>query len=174
MKKSAVFAAPEGKHHAGIAGRKDECQPPDRIEMGAGHGAARNGQGDRALRAVPLYAGRSVPRRYGRLRRGVYQFARRGGACFPLHLTCRCQRRPGERRHRPGAPPEREIYEQAAHKYAAVHIKGRFENPFVTIPNAYKTLLEYMRVNGLEMVKKDVIPCFETDGEMRDIYIARK
>lgn len=58
----------------------------------------------------------------------------------------------------------------SAHKYAAIHIEG----PFVTIPNAYKTLLEYMRVNGLEHIKKDVIPCFETDGDCMDIYIACK
>ena len=34
-------------------------------------------------------------------------------------------------------PPDREIYGQAAHKYAAVHIEKPFDNPFVTIPNAY-------------------------------------
>jgi len=45
----------------------------------------------------------------------------------------------------------------------------------VTIPNAYKTLMEYMRVNGLEEPsEKDIIPCFETDGESMDIYIACK
>ena len=71
-------------------------------------------------------------------------------------------------------PAYREIYEQAAHKYAAIHIEKPFENPFVTIPNAYKTLMEYMRVNGLEHTKKDVIPCFETDGENLDDYIACK
>ena len=75
-------------------------------------------------------------------------------------------------------PPDIEIYEQAAHKYAAIHIEKPFEkpfeNPFVTIPNGYKTLMEYMRVNGLERTKKDVIPCFETDGESMDIYIACK
>ena len=49
-----------------------------------------------------------------------------------------------------------------------------FGNPFVTIPNGYKTLMEYMRVNGLEHTEKDVIPCFETDGETMDIYIACK
>lgn len=37
-----------------------------------------------------------------------------------------------------------------------------FETPFVTIPNAYKTLMEYMGVNGLEHEEKDVIPCFCT------------
>ncbi|MDE6708997.1 MAG: helix-turn-helix domain-containing protein, partial [Oscillospiraceae bacterium] len=71
-------------------------------------------------------------------------------------------------------PPDMEIHEQAAHKYAAVHIENPFENPFVTIPNGYKTLFEYMRVNGLEQTAKDVIPCFETDGDTMDIYIACK
>lgn len=71
-------------------------------------------------------------------------------------------------------PPNVEIYEQTAHRYAAIHIEKPFENPFVTIPNAYKTLMEYMRVNSLEHTEKDVIPCFETDGESMDIYIACK
>lgn len=71
-------------------------------------------------------------------------------------------------------PPNMEIYEQPAHRYAAIHIETPFENPFVTIPNAYKTLLEYMRVNGLEQTDKGVIPCFETDGDTMDVYIACK
>jgi len=71
-------------------------------------------------------------------------------------------------------PPDIEIHEQADHMYAAVHIEKPFENPFVIIPNGYKTLMEYMRVNALERTKKDVIPCFETDGDSMDIYIACK
>ncbi len=71
-------------------------------------------------------------------------------------------------------PPDMEIHEQEAHHYAAIHIETPFENPFVTIPNGYKTLLEYMRVNGLERAEKGVIPCFETDGDAMDIYIACK
>ena len=31
-----------------------------------------------------------------------------------------------------------------------------------------------MRVNGLEHVEDGVIPCFETDGESMDVYIACK
>ena len=69
-------------------------------------------------------------------------------------------------------PPDIEIHEQADHKYAAIHIEKPFENPFVTIPNAYKTLMEYMSVNNLEHTEKDVIPCFETNGESMDVYIA--
>lgn len=71
-------------------------------------------------------------------------------------------------------PPDIEIHEQADHKYAAIHIETPFETPFVTIPNGYKTLIEYMRVNGLEHTKKNVIPCFETYGKNMDIYIACK
>ncbi len=71
-------------------------------------------------------------------------------------------------------PPDIEIHVQADHKYAAVHIEKPFENPFVIIPNGYKTLMEYMRVNALEHTEKDVIPCFETDGDSMDIYIACK
>ncbi len=72
-------------------------------------------------------------------------------------------------------PPDLKIYEQKAHKYAAVTIefdKCRSDDLFVTIPNAYKTLMEYMRLNGLEHTEKDVIPCFETDGGNMDIFIA--
>lgn len=70
------------------------------------------------------------------------------------------------------APNNLEICEQAEHKYAAIHIEAPFENPFVVIPNGYKTLMEYMKVNGLKQGIKDVIPCFETDGDTMDIYIA--
>ena len=72
-----------------------------------------------------------------------------------------------------GVTPEgAEIKEQKAHKYAAINIPEPFKNPFVIIPNAYKTLMEYMRINGLEQTDKDVIPCFETDGDTMDVYIA--
>lgn len=72
-----------------------------------------------------------------------------------------------------GIIPNMEIHEQTAHKYAAIHIDNPFENPFVTIPNAYKTLMEYMRVNGMkEPTEKDIIPCFETNGKSMDIYMA--
>lgn len=69
-------------------------------------------------------------------------------------------------------PANLEIHEQKDQKYAAIHIEKPFENPFVIIPNAYKTLMEYMRLNGLEHKCKDVIPCFETDGDSMDVYIA--
>ncbi|MBO4847306.1 MAG: hypothetical protein J5525_13555 [Lachnospiraceae bacterium] len=66
------------------------------------------------------------------------------------------------------------IKEQPKHKYVAIHIDRPFDNPFVTIPGAYKTLLDYMRTNGLDRVESGVIPCFETDGEGMDVYMACK
>lgn len=71
-------------------------------------------------------------------------------------------------------PKGLEVKQQQKHKYAAIHIERPFDNPFVTIPGAYRTLDDYMRVNGLEHVGADVIPCFETDGDTMDVYIACK
>ena len=71
-------------------------------------------------------------------------------------------------------PKELEIKEQTEHKYVAIHIDRPFDNPFVTIPVAYHTLNDYMRTNGLVHVENEVIPCFETDGESMDVYIACK
>ena len=36
------------------------------------------------------------------------------------------------------------------------------------------TRTDFMRTNGLERVDNEVIPCFETDGESMDVYIACK
>lgn len=69
-------------------------------------------------------------------------------------------------------PDGLEIREQKTQKYAAIHIEKPFENPFVSIPNAYKTIDEYMKITGLKHVWEGVIPCFETAGESMDIYIA--
>ena len=72
-----------------------------------------------------------------------------------------------------GLTPEGvDVREQKAQKYAAIHIEKPFENPFVVIPGAYRTLMDYMRLNGLKHIEVDVIPCFETDGETMDVYIA--
>lgn len=75
-----------------------------------------------------------------------------------------------------GMTPEgHEVFEQPTQKYAVITIKGAFTNPFVTIPNAYKTLMAYMQLNGLEEVYDLGIGCFETDGsDDMDIYIACK
>lgn len=69
-------------------------------------------------------------------------------------------------------PNGMQICEQKAHKYAAIHIEKPFENPFVIIPNAYRTLAEYIRLNGLDYECTDVLPSFETDGDSMDVYIA--
>lgn len=69
-------------------------------------------------------------------------------------------------------PKGMEILEQPAQRYAAIHIERPFDNPFVTIPNAYRTLMDYMRLNGLTHPEQNVIPCFETAGETMDVYIA--
>lgn len=69
-------------------------------------------------------------------------------------------------------PDGLEIREQRAQSYVALHIEEPFGNPFVIIPNGYKTIDEYAKINGLKHVSDGVIPCFETDGETMDIYIA--
>ena len=71
-------------------------------------------------------------------------------------------------------PEGLEVKEQPGHKYAAIHIERPLENPFVIIPGAYHTLGDYMRTNGLAHVENEVIPCFETDGESMDVYMACK
>ena len=53
-----------------------------------------------------------------------------------------------------------------------IHIDRPFDNPFATIPGAYHTLQDYMRTNGLDRAENGVIPCYETDGENMDVYIA--
>ena len=74
-----------------------------------------------------------------------------------------------------GVTPEGlDIKEQSGHRYVAIHIYRPFDNPFVTIPRAYATLGDYMRTNGLVHEQNGVIPCFETDGESMDVYIAIK
>ena len=71
-------------------------------------------------------------------------------------------------------PEGLEVKEQAAHRYAAIHIEQPFDNPFSTIPGAYHTLGDYMRTNGLVHAEDEVIQCFETAGESMDVYIACK
>lgn len=72
-----------------------------------------------------------------------------------------------------GITPEgMDILEQPEHRYAAIHMEHPFDNPFVTIPQAYRTLMDYMRLNGLEYTEQGVIPCFETTGDTMDVYIA--
>ncbi len=70
------------------------------------------------------------------------------------------------------SPAGMNIREQPDHKYVAIHIDRPYDDPFVTIPGAYHTLNDFMRTNGLEQVTNGVIPCFETDGENMDVYLA--
>lgn len=71
-------------------------------------------------------------------------------------------------------PEGLDLKEQAAQRYAAIHIEQPFDNPFSTIPGAYHTLGDFMRTNGLVHVEDEVIPCFETAGESMDVYLACK
>lgn len=71
-------------------------------------------------------------------------------------------------------PVDLQVKEQKEHLYAAIHIDRPFDDPFVTIPGAYATLNDFMRTNGYTHVENEVIPCFETDGESMDVYIACK
>lgn len=71
-----------------------------------------------------------------------------------------------------------EIQQQNAQKYAVLTIADPFNQPFVSIPNAFKTLLRYMEANDLtHKMTKDIIDNFERvyekDGmTFMDIHIA--
>lgn len=71
-----------------------------------------------------------------------------------------------------------EIVYQEAQKYIVITIRDPFAAPFRLIPEAYKTLMTYMRINGIRHKKGDaVLPCFEKeyriDGiDHMDVYIA--
>lgn len=71
-----------------------------------------------------------------------------------------------------------EIMSQTSQQYAAITIREPFRAPFSLIPNSYKTLIRYMKVNGLSHNQtKEVLLCFEKeyylDGvSYMDVYIA--
>lgn len=71
-----------------------------------------------------------------------------------------------------------EIILQPRQKYAAITIKEPFLNPFQLIPNAYLTLGEYLKLNGIEQKNEsNIISCYEKqyqiDGtDYMDIYLA--
>lgn len=71
-----------------------------------------------------------------------------------------------------------EVKRQESQKYIVITIKEPFNAPFRLIPNAYKTLLTYMKTNGINgKYGKELIDCFEKeyvrDGiEYMDVYIA--
>lgn len=71
------------------------------------------------------------------------------------------------------------IMTQERQEYAAITIKEPFTAPFRLIPDAYKTLMTYMRTNGLEHTEEGIIPCFERSytqngTEYMDVFIAIK
>lgn len=67
---------------------------------------------------------------------------------------------------------------QNSQKYAVITIKDPFNNPFNTIPNAYKTLMAYMQINKMKHKEsKEVLSCFEKEYvkdkiSYMDVYIA--
>lgn len=67
---------------------------------------------------------------------------------------------------------------QEHQKYAVITIKEPFKAPFMLIPNAYKTLMRFMEVNGLKHKKnKDILSCFEKEYDQdgisyMDVYMA--
>lgn len=73
---------------------------------------------------------------------------------------------------------EMDILTQTAQTYAVITIRDPFVAPFSLIPDAYKTLMRYMEVNGLKHKEsKEVISCFEKGYEKdgvcyMDVYIA--
>lgn len=70
------------------------------------------------------------------------------------------------------------LREQGRETYAVITIRQPFITPFARIPNAYKTLMAYMRVNQIKhKMSEGVLPCFEkvyeNDGvTFMDVYIA--
>ena len=71
-----------------------------------------------------------------------------------------------------------EIITQASQQYAIITIKDPFSAPFSLIPNAYKTIMRYIKVNGFSHKQtKDILPCFEKEYEKdgisyMDVFIA--
>jgi virulence-associated protein VagC len=71
-----------------------------------------------------------------------------------------------------------EVIFQENQKYVIITIKEPFNAPFSLIPNAYKTLMLYMEVNGIKHKQtKETLSCFEKvyerDGiSYMDVYIA--
>ncbi|HAZ37956.1 MAG TPA: hypothetical protein DCY71_08940 [Clostridiaceae bacterium] len=63
-----------------------------------------------------------------------------------------------------------EVISQENQKYAIITIKEPFNAPFTLIPNAYKTLMLYMDVNGIKHKQtKEVLSCFEKEYKKDDI-----
>ena len=55
-----------------------------------------------------------------------------------------------------------EIAAQEKAKYAVITITQPFRNPFLLIPNAYKTIHSYLKVNGIKQNNNEnILSCFE-------------
>lgn len=73
---------------------------------------------------------------------------------------------------------DKTILEQKKQRYVVITIKEPMVAPFVLIPNAYKTLMRYIEVNGHQFThEKNILPCFEREYvkngvEYMDVYIA--
>lgn len=73
---------------------------------------------------------------------------------------------------------EVKIHAQKSHRYAIITITEPFISPFTLIPNAYKTILRYIEINGYQFDHgKNVLPCFEKvyqkdEVTYMDVYIA--
>lgn len=71
-----------------------------------------------------------------------------------------------------------EIIHQEEQKYIAITIKQPMLEPFRLIPNAYKTLMTHMKINGIKHKQdKKIIECFEKEYvkasiAYMDVYIA--
>ncbi|WP_283624481.1 helix-turn-helix transcriptional regulator [Clostridium butyricum] len=67
---------------------------------------------------------------------------------------------------------------QSDQLYAIITIKDPFKSPFTIIPNAYKTLMRYMEVNGLNHKEnKEILSCFKKEynkngSDYMEVYIA--
>lgn len=59
---------------------------------------------------------------------------------------------------------------QETQKYIAITIKEPSIGPFHLIPNAYKTLMTHMKINGIRHKKSNkILSCFEKEYEIDDI-----
>lgn len=71
-----------------------------------------------------------------------------------------------------------DIFHQEEQVYIAISIREPMIEPFRLIPNAYKTLMAHMKINGIKHKRdKKIIECFEKEYEKdgigyMDVYIA--
>ena len=71
-----------------------------------------------------------------------------------------------------------EVIMQKQQQYAIITVKEPFTAPFILIPNAYKTIMIYMEVNGYKhKYTKEVLSCFEKVYEKdgicyMDVFVA--